>query len=232
MGDPAGVLVEAPGPAGLRPDPQKCLRLRERRLYPVERCRGGAGRIAVELRYVGFQHAAPLAGPGQPVPPRSSSGPELGESSRVQSYPEPVQELLVPVFPEGVGFQGRDPLNRFTRSEADGIGYGSVDDVGAPVDGHLEPALTASEFPPFRQRTSSLSSYTLPFSGSRGCRVADSLPDFSDSPVYIPNKPPQNPATLQPEGAEDVAQANADVGDMQSPADAATGDLPFHGPEP
>ena len=92
--------------------------------------------------------------------------------------------------------------------------------------------MTASVFLPFSQRISSPSRCTLPFSVSRGCRVADSLPDFSDSPVYIPNKSPQNSATLQPAGAEDVAQANADVGDMQSPTDSATGDLQFHGPEP
>ena len=59
-----------------------------------------------------------------------------------------------------------------------------------------------------------------------GCRVADSLPGFSDSPVYIPNNPPR---TLQQSGAEDVARANADVGEMQPTLDAETGDLPFHG---
>ena len=64
---------------------------------------------------------------------------------------------------------------------------------------------------------------------AEGCRVADSVQGFSDPPAYMPNKPDENPATLQPPGAGDVAQANADVGDMQSPSDAETGDLPFHG---
>ena len=62
----------------------------------------------------------------------------------------------MPVLPEAVVLQGRDPLEHFIGSEPDGTGNGPVQHLRAPVDGHLEPAATPSEFLPFGQRTSPL----------------------------------------------------------------------------
>ena len=65
-----------------------------------------------------------------------------------------------------------------------------------------------------------------------GCRVADPTEVFSDSPEDVPNKPSKDPATLQPEGSEEVDRANAGGSEMQSTVEDATGDLPYQGPDP
>ena len=138
------------------------------------------------------------------------------------------------------GLAQMDPLADWLEKLPDSWDGALVEEARAQAQEDLGEEITASRFGVHvkhserwdkrRQKADGVQKVRLFL--AEGCRVADSVQGFSDPPAYMPNKPDENSATLQPPGAEDVAQANAEGAEMQPTFDAETGDLPFHGPEP
>ena len=94
--------------------------------YLVEGCSRCAGRAAVELWNVGLrfdEEMAPIALSGQAVPYRSPRRPEILKTPVLRDYTEALQKCLVPVLGEGVRFQWRKTLDRFTMFNAIRLRY-------------------------------------------------------------------------------------------------------------